>query len=63
MWQENGITLMNTVLFWGRYGGKRQLGRDLCIDWRTILNLILNKFDVRALTGFIWLRINTSGGL
>jgi hypothetical protein len=33
------------------------------VDGRIILKWILKKYDVRAWTGFIWLRIGTDGGL
>jgi hypothetical protein len=36
--------------------------RDIYVDGRIILKLILNKQGVRARTIFIWLRIGTSGG-
>jgi hypothetical protein len=36
---------------------------DLGIDGRTILEWILGKEGDKLWTGFIWLRIGTSGGL
>jgi hypothetical protein len=36
---------------------------DLSIDGRIILERILGKYDGNIWTGFIWLRIGTSGGL
>jgi hypothetical protein len=38
--------------------GKRPLG----INGRLILRCILRKWDLRAWTGSIWLRIRTGGG-
>jgi hypothetical protein len=42
--------------------GKRVRGRH-DVDGRTILEMILQKSDVRIWTGFSWLRIMSSGGL
>ena len=36
---------------------------DKGIDRRIILKWIFNKWDERAWTGLIWLRIRTGGGL
>jgi hypothetical protein len=36
---------------------------DLDVDRRIILEWILEKFIGKVWTGFIWLRIRTSGGL
>jgi hypothetical protein len=36
---------------------------DLGVDDRIILEWILGKYDVKVCTGFIWIRIGTSGGL
>jgi hypothetical protein len=41
--------------------GKKLLGRPRSV--RIILKLILDKQGEVACTGFIWLRIGTSGGL
>jgi hypothetical protein len=42
-------------------------GRDhaeyLGLDWRILLEWILGKCGGKVWTGFIWLRIGTSGGL
>jgi hypothetical protein len=37
--------------------------KDLGIDGRIILELILKKYDMRVCTGFNWLRIGISCGL
>jgi hypothetical protein len=36
---------------------------EINADGRIILKLILNKFRVRILARFTWLRVGTSGGL
>jgi hypothetical protein len=41
----------------------RDHSEDLGVDRRIILKLILGKQDGEFWTGFIWLRIETSGGL
>jgi hypothetical protein len=41
--------------------GKRPLGRT-SVDERAILKWILKKYDWRAWTGLIWLRIRIGGG-
>jgi hypothetical protein len=49
---------------WG--GGGNVMGRNylevLGVDGRIILRSIFRKWDVRAWTGSIWLRIGTVGG-
>jgi len=41
----------------------RHHSKDLGVDRRTILELILKKQARKVWTGFIWLRMGTSGGL
>jgi hypothetical protein len=45
----------------GKPEGKRPL-RNLKIDGKIILEWILGKLGGKVWTGFIWLRIGTSGG-
>jgi hypothetical protein len=47
----------------GKPEGKRPLGEDIGVDGRIILKWILRNSGGRACTGFIWLRIETGGGL
>jgi hypothetical protein len=47
--------------WWVNLRGRDHLG-DLGVDWRTVLKWIFTELDT-ALTGFIWLRIRTGGGL
>jgi hypothetical protein len=46
----------------GELEGKDNL-EDLGIDGRIILRWSLEKWGLKVWTGFIWLRIQTSGGL
>jgi hypothetical protein len=46
----------------GEPEGKKPLG-NLEVDGKIILEWILGKRGGRLLTGFMWLRIGTSGGL
>jgi hypothetical protein len=46
-----------------RYLKRRDHLENLGIDGRKILKWILRKYREREWTGFIWLRIETSGGL
>jgi hypothetical protein len=41
----------------------RDQSEDLDVDRKIILELILGKYGVKVWTGYIWLRIGTSGGL
>jgi hypothetical protein len=41
----------------------RDLTEDLAMNWKVILKWILDKHDRKMWTGFIWLKIETSGGL
>jgi hypothetical protein len=45
----------------GKPEGKSHL-EDPGVDGRIILRLVFSKWDVRAWTGSIWLRIGTGGG-
>jgi hypothetical protein len=47
--------------FWRGGIKKRGDTEDIGIEVRTILKCMLKKWDGRAQTGFIWLRIGTSG--
>jgi hypothetical protein len=49
--------------FWPENMKGRNHKEDLDIDGMTVLKWILKKDDVRVWTGFIWLRVGTSGGL
>jgi hypothetical protein len=48
-------------IFIGKHEGKRQLGRPRRGRERNI-KIIFKDWDMRVWTGFIWLRIGTSGG-
>jgi hypothetical protein len=41
----------------------RDYSRDLSVDGKVMLKLILNMYKNRVRIEFIWLRIGTSGGL
>jgi len=45
----------------GKPEGKRSLGRTGSVDGKIILRWIFRKWNVRARTGLIWLRIGTGG--
>jgi hypothetical protein len=42
---------------------ERKLLEKIIVDGRVILKWILRKYGARVWIGFIWLRIETSGGL
>jgi hypothetical protein len=47
----------------GKPEGKRPLGRKaIGVVWGIILKTMLKKQDVKLWTGFIWLKIGSSGG-
>jgi hypothetical protein len=48
-------------VYWGNLKGKDH-SEDLDVDWKIILEWMLGKCNGKAWTGFIWLRIGTSGG-
>jgi hypothetical protein len=50
-WKKKGIQNVD----------KKTSGKDLGVDGRIILKLIMNKQDGRTWTVFIWFRIGTSG--
>ena len=49
-------------VLWGQLEEENR-PEDLVVDVRIILKLIFQKWDTRAWTGLIWLRIGTGGGL
>jgi hypothetical protein len=49
--------------FWSENLKVRDQSEDLHVDGRIILEWILVKYIGKVWTGFIWLRIGTSGGL
>jgi hypothetical protein len=50
------------VFWWGNLRERDHL-EDQSVDERIILRWIFRKWDVRAWTGSVWLRIGTGGGL
>ena len=53
---------MYTEFWWGSLRERDHL-KEPGVDWRIILRWIFRKWDVRAWTGLIWLRIGTGDGL
>jgi len=49
--------------FWSPIRKVRDHSEDLEVDGRIILERILRRWGGKVLTGFIWLRIGTTGGL
>jgi hypothetical protein len=72
-WQEAGedciMRSFITCTIQSNQGGwlENPKGRDhsegVCVDGRIMLEWISRKYIGKALTGFIWRRIETSGGL
>jgi hypothetical protein len=51
------------MLFGGENLRERDYLKDVGIDGRILLKWFLKKYNVRAWTGFIWLRTGTGGGI
>jgi hypothetical protein len=51
------------IKFWSEKPEGKNHSEDLDIDGQTILEFILGEQGGRMWIGFIWLRIDTSGGL
>jgi hypothetical protein len=49
--------------FWSENLKERDHSENLGADGKVILEYILGKYGGNVWTGFIWLRIGTSGGL
>jgi hypothetical protein len=49
--------------FWSENLKERDHSEGLVVDWKIILEQILGKYVGKVWTGFIWLRIGTSGGV
>jgi hypothetical protein len=61
-WHVRERKRMHTGFWWKR---EKEIDHYEDIDavWRIILKLMSEKYDGMVWTGFIWLRIGTSGGL
>jgi hypothetical protein len=53
---------IRNALFWSENLKGRDHSEDLGVDGRVIFEWILGKSSGKMWTGFIWLRIGTSGG-
>jgi hypothetical protein len=53
---------MHTEFWWGNVKD-RDSREDMGLCRKIVLKLILKKWDMRAWTGFVWLRIGTCGAL
>jgi hypothetical protein len=53
---------MYTKLCSGKPEGQKSLGRLRC-TWDNTIKMILKKYGVKMLAGFIWLRLGSSGRL
>jgi hypothetical protein len=49
------------ALFWLEYLKGKYHSEDLSIDGKIILKWVLKKYGCKVWTGFIWLKILTSG--
>jgi len=61
MWHVCGRVEVYTGFWWGNLR-ERNHSEDPGIDAMIILRWIFRKWDVRAWTGSMWLRIETDGG-
>jgi hypothetical protein len=60
MWHTHGE--VHTGFWWRNMKERGQL-EDLGMEGRIIIKCLLGRWDEKAWTGFIWVRIETSGGL
>jgi hypothetical protein len=56
-----GARELDTGFWWRNLRGRDHL-EDPSVDGKIISRWIFRKYEVGALTGFIWLRIRTGGG-